>query len=579
MFRRKVTALAVLVATALLGACGGGGGDSSSSASSSSTSTLTGVAASGFPINGTVQVTDVNKKQKKVKIKADGSYSIDVSDLTAPFVLLAEGTAGGKTVAYAAPATAADIGKNLNITPFSDLMLANIAHGVAANCAASASCMQSLTQANITTQVNDLAAKLAPTLKAMGLDAATDLLHVSLTAGSHSGVDGLLDVLDISIDTSTKKALVKNLVANTSTSDDLTSSNDNSATLAAGSGGNSVYGTSQATILAEVRARMNEISAIMVSSDSADTKRTKLKAFCTADFLFSGKNCDDFLAASNFIDTSPTINAIAYFDQTAVNSADLTKLVDDQHVAVLLTDTRMFAMLFRKGGDGKYYWAGDQMSSHFYLGVNENYQPNMGANPYSALELNFRPGHDAQGNVEADTVEVTGPGLASVVVLVPNSSHDWFMVQGKLETTNNIYEGEYNYNQMVAGVASATPYVLTLKKAGAVVAVYKRTLGVAPIKNSDLTVAMFPTVANLPTLSLCQNGGTWTPNVSNASDLLWPSTYLECQSSNATGGYSIDADGFAAISVPATANSSSVYFQINGTRGGRNFSFGYWTNQ
>ena len=50
------------------------------------TSTITGVAAVGAPLTGTVTVKDAAGVSKTVGIGANGSYSIDVTGMTAPFV-------------------------------------------------------------------------------------------------------------------------------------------------------------------------------------------------------------------------------------------------------------------------------------------------------------------------------------------------------------------------------------------------------------------------------------------------------------------------------------------------------------
>ncbi|RYZ35486.1 MAG: cytochrome c, partial [Sphingobacteriales bacterium] len=47
--------------------------------------------------------------------------------LTAPFVFRAEGRAGGSIYVLHSAATSADVGGTINITPLTDLVLANVA--------------------------------------------------------------------------------------------------------------------------------------------------------------------------------------------------------------------------------------------------------------------------------------------------------------------------------------------------------------------------------------------------------------------------------------------------------------------
>ena len=67
---------------------------SSSSDSDSDQSVLKGTAAQGKAITGTITVKDSTGKVKTTSSGADGRYSLDVSDMTAPFVIKAEGASG-----------------------------------------------------------------------------------------------------------------------------------------------------------------------------------------------------------------------------------------------------------------------------------------------------------------------------------------------------------------------------------------------------------------------------------------------------------------------------------------------------
>ena len=128
----KLSAIAFAVSGALfLTACGGGGGGGSAASPSSVSSVISGTAAAGSPIIGKVTVKDSLGAQKTVDIALDGSYRIDVAGMTGPFLFRAAGTVGGRDIALVSAATSADVGNTINITPFTDLIVANIA-GVAA---------------------------------------------------------------------------------------------------------------------------------------------------------------------------------------------------------------------------------------------------------------------------------------------------------------------------------------------------------------------------------------------------------------------------------------------------------------
>ncbi len=82
---------------------------------------LTGIAAAGAPIIGTINVKGANGVLSLGAIESDGSFSVDVAALTAPFVVWAEGTANGKSVKVYS--TISDVGY-VNVTPATHAVMA-----------------------------------------------------------------------------------------------------------------------------------------------------------------------------------------------------------------------------------------------------------------------------------------------------------------------------------------------------------------------------------------------------------------------------------------------------------------------
>ena len=117
----------LLVCAAVLISCGGGGDDSNSPAAGdeSALSTVSGTAATGAAIVGTVSVYGSNGGSVlDVPIETSGHYTADVTGLTAPFLLLAVPSDSRLAAQYsfaAGPGTA-------NITPMTSLVMA-IANG------------------------------------------------------------------------------------------------------------------------------------------------------------------------------------------------------------------------------------------------------------------------------------------------------------------------------------------------------------------------------------------------------------------------------------------------------------------
>lgn len=112
---------------ALVAGCGGGGdGAGTNQQGSVSTQVVSGVAATGAPLAGEVTLRDASPeyREKVVVIAGDGGFSVDVSDMRAPYVLRAVGAAEGRRHALYSLADAPGIA---NINPLTSAALANAA--------------------------------------------------------------------------------------------------------------------------------------------------------------------------------------------------------------------------------------------------------------------------------------------------------------------------------------------------------------------------------------------------------------------------------------------------------------------
>ncbi|GHD68547.1 hypothetical protein [Jeongeupia chitinilytica] len=214
-----------LAAAGLLSACGGGGGGGESDSGltptpAPSAKTLSGTAATGAPFVGTVTIKDANGKTKEASIGTDGSYSVDVSDLVAPFVLRAQ----GKTSSLYSAATLNDLNKAVNITPLTDLIIANIAGGPAETLFNGTS-IQAVTQEALAKQADLLRGRLIAVLRNLGLPENTDLLHSPFKA-DQTGLDALLETLSVQIDYSFSVASIRNVLTGDQIRDDLLDPDD-----------------------------------------------------------------------------------------------------------------------------------------------------------------------------------------------------------------------------------------------------------------------------------------------------------------------------------------------------------------
>jgi fibronectin type 3 domain-containing protein len=104
--------------TLLLAGCGGGGGDGVSS------QVVSGVAAAGAPLSGTVSLKDASAtpQEKTTNIAGDGTYAIDVTGMLAPFIIKATGSAGGTNYTLCSFSTGQG---RANVNPLSNLAVAD----------------------------------------------------------------------------------------------------------------------------------------------------------------------------------------------------------------------------------------------------------------------------------------------------------------------------------------------------------------------------------------------------------------------------------------------------------------------
>jgi hypothetical protein len=211
------TIILLAAAALLLSACGGGGGGSAVT-----TTTLSGTAAAGNPIVGTVTIKDSSQpaQTKTVTIGANGMYTVDVSGLTAPYMLRAVGSVGSTAYQLYSAATAADVGHTVNITQLTDLIVANTA-GMVPGQYFAGNDFSKLSAAELQTQANALRASMLPILQAEGVSNSVDLMHTSFNA-DHTGLDAAMDSIMISMDPASQTATITSNVSTEQMSSDFT---------------------------------------------------------------------------------------------------------------------------------------------------------------------------------------------------------------------------------------------------------------------------------------------------------------------------------------------------------------------
>ncbi len=466
--------------TLLVSACGGGGGGGTPAPST----LLSGTAAAGAPIIGSVTIKDSTTPTaltKTVPIAADGKYTVDVSGLKAPYMVRADGYVGGNEYHLYSAGTSADVGGTINVTPLTDLIVANIAGSIAKTYFDSGS-FSGLTAAQLTAQSDALKTKLLPVLQAVGVSSSIDLLRASFST-DHTGLDAALDVLRVTTDTATGVATITNIITLQQMTSNVTTGAysgvlDDTTGVATG-----------VTDIQAISAGFKKFSALFATSLPSETNATLLSLFDSATFMDGGQNLASFLSE---ITTDPSIIGISFTNVSiqSMNTAAGTAVVTFdiiQNGSVSINDSPITFQMIKK--NGIWYMQGDQRIAHVDIIPSADYfiQNSNPATMQTGLNINI----EDRGAKGITSAVVSGTGLAVPVTLVKQISQEWFAIEGN-QFNGNMY---YMTDTQIGAIAdSGEVYTIQLYTGTTLTATYTEKLKKRPYLNSELTAAMFPAV-------------------------------------------------------------------------------------
>lgn len=427
----------------LLAGCGGGGGGGSSAAAPGAATTLSGTAAAGAPIAGIVTVRDSSTPVKEISAPIDtfGKYSVDVSGMTAPFILRVTGKVGNTAYNLHSGATQADVGGTVNITPLTDLILSNVAGQVAANLYTSNN-YSAITTANLNSAQSALQAKLEPVLADLGLNATIDFLRLSFDA-NRTGMDKVLDALRV--DVSTASATITNIINNSQIVDNFAAA-DPAGTL---SGTGTSAGLSE---LDQMVAQFNTLTSLFATSLPSMTNPTLTALFDSSSFMMEGLSLNQLLTE---LTTEPTLVG-AKFTNVTIESLNTSAY---PYAAVVQFDIIKagggpFALGMKLGkasASAKWLMQGDGRVGMTWIGAHARLSDtscNDGhPNPRSGLMLEV----DAVGDSRVDYAIVKGNGLpAGGVLLFDQKTGDSFKIAA----------GTYNFTSTPGPICGHNVYVM-----------------------------------------------------------------------------------------------------------------------
>lgn len=206
---RTIKLLLVMLCSIVISACGGGSSSTGGNGGGSSvTTTLTGVSASGNPVaNGVGYALDaVSGTQYPFTTDANGNFSVNITTAAGPFLVHVTGlTSGGAQSDAYSIITKAQLGTPLNVTPLSNIVLASAAGVLPQNLETTCTSNQTACASLLTGIIANLAAAntavanaLGDVLSQFGVSPSTfDAFTSTITPGSHTGVDAVLDAIQI----------------------------------------------------------------------------------------------------------------------------------------------------------------------------------------------------------------------------------------------------------------------------------------------------------------------------------------------------------------------------------------------
>lgn len=535
LFNFKKLALTSAVASLFLAGCGGGGGSGTTDATGATVSPiapstmLSGTVAGGAAVIGNVIVTDSKGATKGGTIEANGRYAIDVSGMTGPFVLKAAGTLGNTSVTYYSAATDADLGGTVNVTPFTNLMVSNIAAQMAetyfSDPANIAKIGALITPAKLAAAQTALHAKLQPVLAALGLSDSIDLLRTSFDA-DHSGLDAVLDLIKVEVNTATNVVTLKNALTQIEIArDDVKVSTDDATAV----DGTKMAGMNTATVidLQAVVTKLNAFAALFATNLPSLTTLQNSGVFdIGSNFMMGGQSFAQFASE---LSTEQQAIGLKFSNVAIALDGSGTSVTSGTLTAVITSNTKSFGdkiQLKMAKVNGVWLVQGDgriadveikaQAQRDEWSVVNSSGGVvNSGSSSLNGLRMNIDPfaynSNNPGASTSAVSALVTGPGLpAAGVIMVQNTQNKWFDVQGFTYSNNVIPECGSVVNGTpssattqcvsIAQALDNSVYTVVLKNAaGASLngSGYTLTLPKQPYASSTLSAAMFPAFTSI----------------------------------------------------------------------------------
>ncbi len=286
--------MGLILGLAFIGCGGGGGGGGSTDDEIDDgvrTITVSGMAVSGAPVVGTVNIKDSTNPAKTSysAINSDGSYSLNItSEWKSPFLLWVNGLANNQSVKMLSSFAIDDENEKIvNITPLTNTIVAS---AIGKNIADIDPETESIPDSATVEAIKDIVQEaLEQVFAVFGLDTSFDLFETPIDELG-SGSDQMFDVISFSTDGSS------NIVVTSKEDDAITVSIDQSGDVTGDI-------TQIANTAASSKVALEQIQEIMgfyfglyeTSRPDETTLTSQLKPYMAEGYLNSGYNRDDII--------------------------------------------------------------------------------------------------------------------------------------------------------------------------------------------------------------------------------------------------------------------------------------------
>jgi hypothetical protein len=486
-FVKGFSLLGVLTVGLIITSCGGGGGGGATPPASP---TVSGIAAAGAPIVGFAYLKDSATPavtRGPVTIANNGSFSFDVAGLVPPFILKVEGSVGGQSVKLISVAKGAG---TANVNPITNIAVAAVTQENDPSVVYDTPSTYSadMTQANLDSAIGQIQTMLQALLTAY--NATTDPLTGNYSA-DHTGLDAVLDVVTVSLDTSTGGVTLDSKVTG-------------SVIGTADIGGTGLTNVAP-VLVADVPApqTVTDLQAIgstlanfftMVNSKGMNLATSDVEPYYAAAFgMNDGLNRTDTITlyvgqlsevASTMTFSGVTGLALVSVDAGVYTVSGKMKFSDGSLIA--LED---FAALFvNEGGSWKIKGNGHISQSWVFPRAVRNTDSNGGVTITTGIGVEIQD----TGNQGIKSAVVTGPGMSGILYV--ESAFD----PGRLCFNNGMY-CDVTYDQMSDTTIGAIPdnavytvkYYLSTDGTGTVLETRNFTVSKRPYKSTELTNGSF----------------------------------------------------------------------------------------